>query len=55
MDPLPTQYPVRSTVSSEIFEMFLSALEGESIEVTKVNFKELFGTVQQVEKQHLTN
>jgi hypothetical protein len=23
--------------------------------VTKVNFKELFGTVQQVEKQHLTN
>jgi hypothetical protein len=40
-NPLPAQYPVRSQVSSELLEKFQSALEGEAIEVTKANFKEL--------------
>jgi hypothetical protein len=40
-NPLPAQYAVRSQVSSEMLEMFLSALNGEAIEVTKANFKEL--------------
>jgi hypothetical protein len=37
---LPSQYSVRSKVSSDVFKLFLSALKGESIEVKKVNFKE---------------
>jgi hypothetical protein len=40
-NPLLTQYSVKSTVSTEILEIFLSLLEGEVIEVTKTNFKEL--------------
>jgi hypothetical protein len=39
--PLTESYSVTSKVSSELFELFLSALKGETIEVTKTNFKEL--------------
>jgi hypothetical protein len=37
--PFPPQYRVRSKVSTEVFELFLSALKGAAIEVTKANFK----------------
>jgi hypothetical protein len=40
-NPLPTPYPVHSKVSTEIFELFLSALKDETSEVTKANLKEL--------------
>jgi hypothetical protein len=40
-NPLPPHYRVLSVVSSEVFEQFLSALNGKMIEVTKTNFKEL--------------
>jgi hypothetical protein len=36
----PPEYSVRSHVSTPIFELFLSALQGELIEVTKTNVKE---------------
>jgi hypothetical protein len=39
--PLPAQYSVISKVSCDIFELFLSALQGEVIDVTKANFKEI--------------
>jgi hypothetical protein len=37
----PPEYPVQSQVSTPIFQLFLSALNGEEIEATKTNFKEL--------------
>jgi hypothetical protein len=37
-NPFPAQYFVTSDVSKEVFKMFLSALKGERIEVTKGNF-----------------
>jgi hypothetical protein len=40
-DSLPAQYGVKSTVSTEIFRTFLSALNGDAIEVTKENFASL--------------
>jgi hypothetical protein len=39
--PLPARYSVSSNVSTELFQKFLSALKGETIEVTKVNFPDL--------------
>jgi hypothetical protein len=36
--PLPLRYSVTSAVSSEVFQTFLSALKGQSIEVTAANF-----------------
>jgi hypothetical protein len=36
--PLPERYPVQSRVSREVFQKFLAALQGESIEVTKATF-----------------
>jgi hypothetical protein len=39
-NPLFPQYRVLSVVSSEVFKQFLSSLKGETIEVTKKNFKE---------------
>jgi prefoldin subunit 5 len=41
INPLPLQYIVTSTVSVEVFRLFLSALKGETIEVTKANFLSL--------------
>jgi hypothetical protein len=38
--PLTTQYRVHSSVSTTNFQLFLSALEGEPIKVTKTNFKD---------------
>jgi hypothetical protein len=40
-DPLPAQYRVVSSVSKEVFEVFLLALEGGVLEVTKTNLKEI--------------
>jgi hypothetical protein len=37
-NPFPTEYPVTSRVSAEVFQTFLSALQGDVIEVTKENF-----------------
>jgi hypothetical protein len=37
-DPLPPRYSVNSSVSSKLFRTFLSALKGDSVEVTKENF-----------------
>jgi hypothetical protein len=39
--PLPNEYFVLSKVSTEVFETFLSALNGDTIEVTPENFREL--------------
>jgi hypothetical protein len=37
---LPPQYRVLSSVSTDNFRLFLSALQGERIKVSKANFKE---------------
>jgi hypothetical protein len=42
-NPLLAKYFVISNISAEVFQLFLSALKVESIEVTKTNFKELSG------------
>jgi hypothetical protein len=41
MGPLPVQYTVTSRVSAEIFQTFVCALKGETIEITKANFSGL--------------
>jgi hypothetical protein len=37
--PLPQRYRVNASVSTEVFELFLAALRGNEIEVTKANFQ----------------
>jgi hypothetical protein len=41
INPLSARYSVKSVVSTAIFELFLSALKGATIKVTKANIKEL--------------